>query len=223
MSLLIPFAFFFSHLFIQSRILFVDVVEKVNSNEKKKEKMLQNTLVLCRKAIQAYPVPPRTRHYSRKWSSSRTNAYSRMYWRTLLNEDHARPSFWVSDFRHKYLAKHGTDYQGQVPASPAPGMYQGFSDVHKILANHPKPQRESRHLPVMPMTPRVVFEHAQEKRIDFSKKMHHDRRLVEQLRTLEFWGWYMKLQRVRGRWCKEHGVSSRGVYGPAVDAAELWG
>lgn len=185
--------------------------------------MLQNTLVLCRKAIQAYPVPPRARQYSRKWSSSRTNPYGRMYWRTLLSEDHARPSFWVSDFRHKYLAKHGTDFQGQVPASPAPGTYQGFSDVHKILANHPKPQRESRHLPVMPMTPRVVFEHAQEKRIDFAKKMHHDRRLVEQLRTHEFWGWYMKLQRVRGRWCKEHGVSSRGVYGPAVDAAELWG
>ncbi|KAG5474976.1 hypothetical protein CUR178_04426 [Leishmania enriettii] len=185
--------------------------------------MLQSTLVLCRKALQAYPVPPRARNYERRWSSSRTNPYSRMFWRTVLNEDFARPSFWVSDFRHRYLAKHGVDYQGRVPASPAPGTYQGFSDVHKILANHPKPQRESRHLPVMPMTPRVVFEHAQEKRIDYAKKMHRDRRLVQQLRTHEFWGWYMKLQRVRGRWCKEQGVSSRGVYGPAVDAAELWG
>lgn len=185
--------------------------------------MLRPALPLLRKSIFHYPTPPKTRLYSRRWSTSRTNPYGRQFWRTIMNEDHARPSFWVSDFRHKYLVKTGADYQGKVPSSPAPGMYQGFSDVHKILANHPKPQRESRHLPVMPMTPRVVYEHSQEKRIDFAKKMRSDRRHVEQLKHLEFWGWYMKLQRVRGRWCREQGVSSRGVYGPAVDAAELWG
>ncbi|EPY29536.1 hypothetical protein STCU_01514 [Strigomonas culicis] len=185
--------------------------------------MLRRTDLFFRKSIQHYPVPPKMRLYGRKWSSSRTNAYNRMFWRTVMDENHARPSFWVSDFRHKYLAKTGTDFQGRVPVSPAPGMYQGFSDVHKILANHPKPQRESRHLPIMPMTPRVVYEHAQEKRIDFGKKIRSDRRRIQEMRVTEFWGWYMKLQRVRGRWCREQGVSSRGVYGPAVDAAELWG
>lgn len=185
--------------------------------------MLSITFATLRKSIQEYPVPPKKRLFGRKYSSSRTNAYGRMYWRHIMNEDHARPSFWVSDFRHEYLKKHGTDFQGRVPASPSPGLYQGFSDVHKILLNHPKPQRESRHLPVMPMTPRVVFEHAQEKRIDFDKKARLDRRRIEALKQEEFWGWYNKLQRVRGRWCREHNVSSRGVYGPAVDAAELWG
>lgn len=185
--------------------------------------MFSFTLGLRRKATEYYPVPPVRRLYKRQSSSSRTNAYNRQFWRTIMNEDHARPSFWVSDFRHKYLTRTGSDFQGRVPASPAPGMYQGFSDVHKLLANHPKPQRESRHLPVMPMTPRVVYEHAQEKRIDYDRQMRADRRRVEQLKVMEFWGWYTKLQRVRGRWCREQGVTSRGVYGPAVDAAELWG
>eukprot|EP00796_Vickermania_ingenoplastis_P008349 gene8349-5848_t len=185
--------------------------------------MLQFTIPLYRKSLQHYPVPPQKRLYSRRWSGSRTNAYGRMYWRTVMNEDFGRPSFWTSDFRHEYLKKHGADYHGRVPASPAPGRYQGFGDVHKLLANHPKPQRESRHLPVMPMTPRVVHEHAQEKRIDLSKRMRLDRRRIEALKQEEFWGWYNKLQRVRGRWCREHGVTSRGAYGPAVDAAELWG
>lgn len=185
--------------------------------------MLHSTAIAWRKSIQQYPVPPVKRLYSRKYSSSRTNPYGRMYWRNIMNEDHARPSFWVSDFRHEYLKKHGVDYHGKIPSSPAPGLYQGFSDVHKILTNHPKPSRESRHLPVMPMTPRVVYEHAQEKRIDFGKKMRLDRRRIENLKQEEFWGWYNKLQRVRGRWCREHGIASRGVYGPAVDAAELWG
>lgn len=185
--------------------------------------MLQCSSVLLRKAIESYPVPPVSRLYHRRWSPSRTNPYNRMFWRDIMNNNHSRGSFWVSDFRHRYLAKTGMDYQGRVPSSPAPGTYQGFSDVHKILLNHPKPQRESRHLPVMPMTPRVVYEHAQEKRIDFDKKVRRDRRQISQLRTQEFWSWYTKLQRVRGRWCREQGVSSRGVYTPAVDAAELWG
>ncbi|CCW68732.1 unnamed protein product [Phytomonas sp. Hart1] len=176
-----------------------------------------------RKSIQSYPVPPKTRLYSRRWSTSRTNHYGRAYWRGLMNENHARPSFWVSDFRHRYLVRTGTDFQGRVPASPSPGTYQGFHDVHKILANHPKPPRASRHLPVMPMTPRVVYEHAQEKRIDFAKKIRRDRNRMEELKQTEFWGWYTKLQRVRGRWCREQEISSRGVYGPAVDAADLWG
>jgi hypothetical protein len=140
-----------------------------------------------------------------------------------MDEDHARTSFWISDFRHRYLLKTGTDYQGKVPSSPQPGLYQGFKEVSKILGGHPKPSRESRHLPIMPLTPRVVYEHENEKRILTSRRMRTDRRRIEELKTHEFWGWYMKLQRVRGRWCKEQGVASRGVYGPAVDASELWG
>lgn len=178
---------------------------------------------LCRMKIQAYPVAPKVRVYRRQHSSSRTNPYGRMFWRVTMDENHARSSFWSSDFRHRYLVKTGTDYAGKVPASPQPGLYQGFGDVRKILSGHPKPSRESRHLPIMPLTPRVVVEHENEHRIAVGRKMREDRRKIEDLRTREFWGWYNKLQRVRGRWCKEHGVASRGVYGPAVDAAELWG
>lgn len=140
-----------------------------------------------------------------------------------MDENHANTSFWASDFRHKYLMKTGTDFHGQVPATPQAGMYQKFEDTRLMLHGSPKPSRESRHLPIMPLTPRVVYEHDQETKIAARKKMRTDRHRVEELKNQEFWGWFMKLQRVRGRWCKEQGVSSRGIYGPAVDAAELWG
>lgn len=185
--------------------------------------MLRQTSILARKGLHTYPVTPVVKVYRRQASGSRVNAYNRKFWRITMDENFARASFWASDFRHRHLAQTGTDFAGKVPASPAPGTFQGFQDVQKILGGHPKPQRESRHLPIMPLTPRVVFEHENEHRMLTSRKMHSDRRKVEVLRHQEFWGWYMKLQRVRGRWCKENGVASRGVYGPAVDAAELWG
>jgi hypothetical protein len=185
--------------------------------------MLRCTVPLNRKMLQAFPVSPVVKHYRRQGTSMRSNPYNRMFWRTVMDENHTRASFWSSDFRHRHLAQTGTDFAGKVPSSPAPGTYQGFQDVRRILGGHPKPQRESRHLPIMPLTPRVVFEHHNEKKILVSRQMRSDRRKVEVLKHQEFWGWYMKLQRVRGRWCKENGVASRGVYGPAVDAAELWG
>lgn len=176
---------------------------------------------LLRKALTSYPIAPVLKGY--KNGGSRTNKFNRAFWRRIMDENHARTSFWVSDFRHKYLAKTGSDFNGKIPSTPQPGLYQGFDDVRKILGGHPKPPRESRHLPIMPLTARVVYEHDSEQRILTSRKMRVDRHRVEELKTHEFWGWYVKLQRVRGRWCKEQGVSSRGVYGPAVDAAELWG
>lgn len=185
--------------------------------------MLRSTLPLSRKNIHSYPVTPVTKIYRRQNSGSRTNPYNRQFWRTTMDDNFARTSFWASDFRHRHLARTGADFTGRVPMSPAPGTFQGFGDVRKILSGHPKPSRESRHLPIMPLTPRVVFEHENEHKILTARKMRSDRRRIEDLRHQEFWGWYMKLQRVRGRWCKESGIASRGVYGPAVDAAELWG
>jgi hypothetical protein len=185
--------------------------------------MISTSTVLLRGSFYTRPVLPVVKRFARRWSGNRTNAYGRQFWRVVMNEQHKRPSYWIGDFKHKHLVKTGGDFYGRVPASPQAGMYQGFTDTRKILDGHPKPSRETRHLPIMPLTPRVVYEHRQEKRIDFMKKFNSDRRKLQTMRHHEFWGWYNKLQRVRGRWCKEQGVSSRGVYGPAVDASELWG
>lgn len=75
----------------------------------------------------------------------------------------------------------------------------------------------------MAVTPRVVAEHRVEKTIEFGKRIRRDRRMLMELRDREFYEWYGKLQRVRGRWCRAQGVTSRGVYTKAVDAAEIWG
>lgn len=142
-----------------------------------------------------------------------------------MNESYERTSFWTSDFRHKYLVKTGTDYQGVIPASPTAGTYQRFRgfDTRHVLAGHPLPTRESRQLPVIPLTPRVVYEHRNEQRIDFARQTKRDRAKIIEMRDREFHEWYSKLQRVRGKWCRENEIASRGVYGPAVDSAEIWG
>lgn len=142
----------------------------------------------------------------------------------LFNTDHVRTSFWASDYKHKYLVKHGKDHQGPVPPSPAPGTFQELSPEHSRLhlGGHPVPSRETRRLPLMPVTSRSFFEHKQEATLDFQEKTRKDRLLLKEARELEFHNWYKKVQQVRGRWCRDNNVTSRGNYGRAVDAAEYW-
>lgn len=181
---------------------------------------MQTSPVLLKRSLSRYPVAPVLKIYKK---GNTHNNFSRIFWRNAMDPNFARASFWASDFRHKYLVKHGTDFNGKVPETPQSGLYQGYHDVRRILGGQHKPSRESRHLPITPLTARVVYEHDNEQRISVTRKFRTDRRRVEELKSHEFWGWYVKLQRVRGRWCKDQGISSRGVYGPAVDAAELWG
>ena len=143
---------------------------------------------------------------------------------TLFNADSIRTSFWASDYKHKYLIKHGKEHAGPVPMSPAPGTYQQLSPEHSRLhlGGHPIPSRETRRLPLMPVTARSVFEHRQEMEADWKEKTRKDRLLLKEQRELEFHNWYKKVQQVRGRWCRDNNVTSRGNYTRAVDAAEYW-
>ena len=135
-----------------------------------------------------------------------------------------RPSFWASDFQHRYRVKSGNDYAGPLPQSPAPGTYQEFTDkqVDRWLGARYRPPRDSRALPVAALTARAVGEDHDEAVASFSMKHKDARQKVGELRDTEYYEWYTKLQRVRGKWCRENGVSSRGVYSPSVDAAEIW-
>jgi hypothetical protein len=156
--------------------------------------------------------------------SERSMYFEKAFWERVMNEDRHRTSFWVSDFKHKYLIRTGKYYSGKVPESPPPGYLADTHDVRKFLGNHPAPpKRETRHLPVMPLTPRVVFEHSEEAEDAYFVARDKYRRMLQETRELEFHNWYTRLQRVRGRWCREQGVTSRGAYGPAVDASEIWG
>lgn len=152
---------------------------------------------------------------------------SKVFWSRLLDPHSSmggrRASFWVNDFKHQHLIKTGRDFTGTVPATPYSGTYQHLHEASKYIDNHPAPPRETRRLPLMAVTPRVVAEHRVEKTIEFGKRIRRDRRMLMELRDREFYEWYGKLQRVRGRWCRAQGVTSRGVYTKAVDAAEIWG
>jgi hypothetical protein len=161
----------------------------------------------------------------------RTNAteYERpvdqqIQFRRAYDPEYKRYSFWVSDFKHRYLIKTGQDYKGEVPLSAAPGTYQTLRDkqLDWWLGGNQQPQRESLHLPVRQPDPRIVNQDFQTQRLRYLHLRRDTLSRVNQLRDVEFFEWYTKLQRVRGRWCKEQGVASRGAYGPAVDAAELW-
>ena len=135
-----------------------------------------------------------------------------------------RPSFWASDFKHRYLIQTGGDYKGQIPQVPAPGSYPGLSehDLHS-LGGGEIPGRESRHLPQRSITAKLVWEDFQEQKFMWNYHRASARVKLSDLRDVEMFEWYTKLQRVRGRWCREQGIASRGVYGPAIDAAEMWG
>jgi hypothetical protein len=76
---------------------------------------------------------------------------------------------------------------------------------------------------MMPLSARVVYERRQEAYRDYLLHQQKYRRMLHEVRETEFFNWYSRAQRVRGRWCREQGIASRGIYGPAVDAAEIWG
>ena len=147
-----------------------------------------------------------------------------LVWEHLFQTDAIRRSFWVGDFKHRHLVRTGREHVGPVPQSPAPGTFQSLGPMHSVLhlGGHPVPTRESRHLPLMPVTQRSVFEHREEIRDAFSKKMRNDKRMLATAREVDFHQWYNQVQRVRGRWCRDNGVTSRGSYTRAVDAAEYW-
>lgn len=174
------------------------------------------------------PVPPKGhKNVHHKFKSLNSVMYSRMFWkRVSAVNDFTHNPFWVSDFKHRYLIATGRDYLGAVPVMPAPGMYpllRHNKNIRRTMGGHHTAMQETRHLPIMPLTPRVVYEHRYEKINEFKKKVKEDRRIIFGMREHEFHDWYMKLQRVRGKWCRQNEVSSRGIYGPAVDAAEMWG
>ena len=164
--------------------------------------MIQVTGRLLKRSLNAYPVTPKRKLFS---NGAVSKNYGRAFWRSALDPTYLRTSFWTSDFKHQHLVRTGGDYTGKVPQSPYPGTYRNQPDVSKLLGGHPRPQRESRHLPVMPTTPRFIYEKMCEHRIDWMKKMRLDRRRMEHVRNTEFHEWYGKLQRVRGRWCREQG------------------
>ena len=150
--------------------------------------------------------------------------WSQQFWKKVFNTDRRRTSFWVSDFKHKYLIRTGKYYTGKVPESPPPGYLPTTQESVRMLNKHPHPpRRETRHLPIMPLTPRIVYEHDVEAEDAFFLARDKYKVLLEETREYEFYNWYNRVQRVRGRWCREQGVTSRGAYGPAVDAAEIWG
>ena len=174
------------------------------------------------------PVRPVGKTFINKWQRQMYPKYGSFFWRRITDPAFMQTSFWASDFKHRYLINTGRDYTGPLPASPAPGMYTGFHKhgdpvLSDRLNNHHAAKRESRALPVMPMTPRVVYEYEREQRQDAFAMQRSDKAAISELKETEFYEWYMKLQRVRGKWCRENEIRSRGVYGPAVDAAELWG
>jgi len=173
------------------------------------------------------PVRSHSKQFVNGWQRTHVPKFAKFFWRRITDPEYVQPSVWTGDFKHRYLANTGRDYVGPLPASPAAGMYRGFS-TNKLLQmrlgkNAPVAERESRHLPVMPITPRAVFEYKREVSQDYFAMVRSDKRVISQLKENEFHEWYMKLQRVRGKWCRENSIRSRGVYGPAVDAAEIWG
>ena len=146
------------------------------------------------------------------------------YWDYTLNDSRRAP-FWVSDFKHRYLIRTGKEHAGPMPAHPLPGAYPGVTGytLLKQLRDFAPPDRETRRLPIVPLSARVVYEHREQLKAEFSRTYIANKRILAEAREIELFQWYGKLQRVRGKWCRAQGVTSRGVYSPAVDAAEIWG
>ncbi len=170
-----------------------------------------------------YPIRPLVIP-GKKIGARTTMNWEKQFWQKIFNTERNRTSFWVSDFKHKYLIRTGKYYTGKVPESPPPGYLPNTWSSERFLNRHPEPpKRETRHLPIMPLTPRVVYEHNVESEDAYFVARDKYKIILKETRELEFHNWYNRLQRVRGRWCREQGVASRGAYGPAVDASEIWG
>lgn len=159
-----------------------------------------------------------------KYSYTANSSWVTNFWDYTLNDTRRAP-FWISDFKHRYLIRTGKDHQGPMPAHPPPGSYQGLRgpNVFMYLRDFEPADRETRRLPIMKLTARVYHEHREELRTEFRNTFVANKKIIDEARDVELYNWYTKVQRVRGRWCRDQGVTSRGVYSGAVDAAELWG
>ena len=131
-----------------------------------------------------------------------------------------RPSFWVSDFQHRYLIRTGKDYEGKIPSSPPPGSYQ--SATHRTLRQE-LPQRDTRALPVRTSLARTVYEGRIERQAMERRLETIERRQRRIRREEEYWTFFRKVQFQRALWCKKNNVRSRGIYKPIIDATEIWG
>jgi hypothetical protein len=169
------------------------------------------------------PVKPLVMPHNEKGSRQHMH-WTRKFWQSVLMRDRHRTSYWTADFRHKYLIRTGRYYTGKVPESPPPGYLPDVRDGHEyFLDGHPPaPPRETRHLPVIPLTPRVVYEHRVETEDAYFARKRKYRAILTETRDMEFYNWYSRVQRVRGRWCREQNIRSKGIYGPEVDAAEIF-
>lgn len=156
----------------------------------------------------------------RKGSSDKLQPWSLDALRSYQNPNVRRPSFWVSDFHHRYLITTGKDYEGRVPMSPPPGTYQNAT--HKQLPGE-LPQRDTRALPVRPRHPRVVFEESIEAMS--SEARERSTKEWKQMKKAEedYWEFFTKVQQVRAKWNRGKNNRSRGVYSPVIDATEIWG
>ena len=158
--------------------------------------------------------------YGKSYKKSDQKQTSKTTWREMLNPYGRRPSFWVSDFHHRYLITTGKDYTGRVPMSPQPGTYQSAN--HRELRNE-LPQRDTRALPVRPSLARTVWEAESERRaIEQRQEVREARERVVR-RQEEYWKFFTTVQRERAKWCKHNQVRSRGIYKPVIDATEIWG
>jgi hypothetical protein len=187
--------------------------------------MYRSKLVLEPKRRWASPVPsPVVRSGHWRYTTHANSSWSTKYWEYTLN-DTRRVPFWVSDFKHRYLIRTGREHRGVMPAQAPSGMYQGLHrrNMHTILRVFAPANRETRRLPILNLTPRVVYEHKLELKHQFAINLKTNKAILREVRDVELHQWYTKLQRVRGRWCRDQKITSRGVYSPAVDAAELWG
>ena len=173
----------------------------------------------------ASPVPSatwRAGHF--RYSTNMKSEWSRFFWKYSLNDDRRTP-FWVSDFKHRYLIRTGKDHKGPMPAHAPPGSYQGLNraSLFMHLRDMPPAERETRRLPILPLTARISHEHYLEAKSERTVNTIRNKALLAEVADTELHHWYGKVQRVRGRWCRDQGIASRGVYSAAIDAAELWG
>eukprot|EP00760_Papus_ankaliazontas_P033610 PhM_4_TR64/c0_g1_i1/m.94433 len=153
-------------------------------------------------------------------ANKRTTGLQREVVRHMQNPYYSRPSFWVSDFHHRYLIQTGKDYDGDVPSSPSPGTYQHAT--YKELKQE-TPQRDTRALPIRREYGRTVYEERIETRSLEQRERGVSRARGIQKAHEEYWDFFKTVQQKRADWCRQRNVRSRGVYKPIIDATEIWG
>eukprot|EP00009_Paramoeba_aestuarina_P006000 CAMPEP_0201509676 /NCGR_PEP_ID=MMETSP0161_2-20130828/2660_1 /ASSEMBLY_ACC=CAM_ASM_000251 /TAXON_ID=180227 /ORGANISM="Neoparamoeba aestuarina, Strain SoJaBio B1-5/56/2" /LENGTH=160 /DNA_ID=CAMNT_0047904697 /DNA_START=54 /DNA_END=533 /DNA_ORIENTATION=+ len=129
--------------------------------------------------------------------------WGKLAWKQYSNPYGRRPSFWVSDFHHRYLIKTGKDYTGSIPMSPPPGTYQSAN--YKELRNE-LPQRDTRALPIRPSLARTVYEASVEKKSFEARAETREARNRVVRRQEEYWKFFTTVQRERAKWCKKNQI-----------------